>query len=86
MLKSKLDQGHPILVGVKWNPTDHLEWFCNHFILLIGYDNDSFIFNSPSTRQQRSFIQFRDGDPPDGSGWTLTNPYDYFFGVEFTGP
>jgi len=86
MLKSKLDQGHPILVGVKLNPSSHPDWFCDHFILLIGYDSDSFIFNSPSARSQRSFIQFRDGDAPDGTGLTLTNPYGYFFGVEFTGP
>jgi len=85
ILKNKLDQGHPVLVGVKYNPTAHPEWFCDHFILLIGYDNDSFYFNSPNFREQRSFIQFRDGDSPDASGFTLTNSYNFFFGVEFTG-
>ncbi len=84
MLKGKLAQGHPILVGVKINPTQHPDWFCDHFILLVGYNSDSFIYNSPDTREQRSFVQFRDGDP-DGSGWTLTNPFNLFFGVEFIG-
>jgi len=83
-IKQKIDQGFPVLVGVKINPTKHPNWFCDHFILLVGYTDDSFIFNSPTQRKERSFVQFRDGDR-DGSGWTLTNPFDHFFGVAIKG-
>lgn len=84
MLKQKLDRGYPVLVGVKINPTKHRTWFCDHFILLVGYTDDSFIYNSPTERKERSFLQFRDGDA-DGSGWTLTNRFNYYFGVAIMG-
>jgi hypothetical protein len=42
------------------NPTTHPNWANDHFILLIGYTGDSFIFNSPEKRQMRSFRNFRD--------------------------
>lgn len=84
MIKEKLDQGYPVLAGVKINPTKHAQWFCDHFILIIGYTDDSFIYNSPTERKERTFLHFRYGDD-DGSGLTLSNRFNYFFGVAIEG-
>ncbi len=86
-LKSKLDQGHPVLVGVKLYPGSHPEWFTDHFILLVGYNADSFIYNDSEFQCKRSFAAFKDGSVDEyGSRYTLTNPYNLYYGVEFKGP
>jgi hypothetical protein len=84
-LKNKLAQNHPILVGVKTSKTGHPEWYADHFILLKGYNKNSFIFNSPEEERIRSFELFQYGNPGDGNGFTLTNSYNIYFGIEFIG-
>ena len=79
-LKSKLSQGFPVLAGVKINPTKHPEWINDHYILLAGFTDDSFIYNSPSERETMTFADF------ENSGhYMLTNNYRIFFGVAFKG-
>ncbi len=84
-LKRILADGHPILAGVKVNPTRHPEWSADHFILLVGYDAQSFIYNMPDSRSSRTFEEFQFGDPGTGHGLTFSNPYDYYSGIEFKG-
>ena len=79
-LKSKLSQGFPILAGVKINPTQHPEWINDHYILLVGFNDDSFIYNSPSERETMTFADFE-----TTGHYTLTNTYKIFFGVAFKG-
>jgi hypothetical protein len=85
MIKGKIDSNYPVLIGVKINPTSHPNWICDHFVLVVGYTADSFIFNDPSARRTRTFLEFKNGDAGSGSGYTITNPFGTFFGVSFEG-
>jgi len=44
--RSQLDQDNPIFVGVKRVPDKHPNWFADHFVLMVGYSDYSFAFNS----------------------------------------
>jgi hypothetical protein len=88
-LKAKLDQGHPVLVGVKLGiiPDPHPEWSLDHSILLTGYTPESFISNSDIDQRRRTFATTQDGmEDEHGIRWTLTNAYNRDYGIEFTGP
>ena len=45
-LREKLDEDKPIFIGVKRYPDEHPNWFADHFVLLVGYTDTSFAFNS----------------------------------------
>jgi hypothetical protein len=45
-VRSALDEGVPVLAGVKLLPTDHPEWGLDHFVLVVGYGERGLLVNT----------------------------------------
>jgi hypothetical protein len=50
--RTALDEGHPVLAGVKILPTEHPEWGLDHFVLVVGHAQGTLLVNTTwGTRQ-----------------------------------
>jgi hypothetical protein len=45
-IRSEIDLGRPVLVGMKIYPTAHPEWTLDHFTLAVGHERDALIINT----------------------------------------
>lgn len=45
-IRAALDEGDPVLAGVKIFPTEHPNWGLDHFVLVIGYGNKGLWVNT----------------------------------------
>jgi len=54
-MREQLDNNLPVFVGVKRSPDIHPNWFVDHFVLLIGYSDTSFQFDSNTEEGQIKF-------------------------------
>ena len=59
-------KGNPILLGVKIYPDENQKWVCDHFILIVGYNEKTgeLIFNSNEERgriQINKLLNKKDG-------------------------
>lgn len=45
-VKRSLDEGDPVLAGVKILPTEHPEWGLDHFVLVVGYGRKGLLVNT----------------------------------------
>ncbi|MBS2019044.1 MAG: hypothetical protein JST00_39620 [Deltaproteobacteria bacterium] len=41
-----IDDGHPVLAGVKILPTQHPDWGLDHFVLVVGHGSDGLLVNT----------------------------------------
>lgn len=45
-VSSAIDDGHPVLAGVKILPTQHPEWGLDHFVLVVGHGTKGLLVNT----------------------------------------
>ena len=71
----ELRLGHPIILGVKIYPDTHFLWDCDHFILLVGYneETDELIFNDFNKRKRIKITQLLD----KREGYSIQNRYGF---------
>lgn len=66
-LRRELDEGHPVILAIQaWNWDENEEysmdldytdeWECGHYVVAVGYDEDSFFFMDPSTAGNYTYI------------------------------
>lgn len=51
-VRDAIDEGNPVIAGVKILPTEHPKWGLDHFVLVVGYDASSFLVNTTWNKQQ----------------------------------
>jgi len=81
-VRKQINNGLPVLSGVKIYPTKHKEWSLDHFILITGFKGDSIVLNTTwgyketlSNRQMRS----------KQKGFSFANRYDSYYGISIKG-
>ncbi len=47
-----IDEGNPVLAGVKILPTEHPSWGLDHFVLVVGYGPKGLLVNTTWGRQE----------------------------------
>lgn len=72
----KIKEGHPVILGIKIYPDEHSLWDCDHFILLVGYneETDELIYNDNNRRKRISAEKLLD----KSSGYSIINRYNFF--------
>lgn len=72
---ANLKQGNPVILGVKIYPDKHYLWDCDHFILLVGYNEESneLIYNNFNKRERIHAEQLL----TDTAGYSLLNRYHF---------
>ncbi len=53
-VQAAIDDGDPVVAGVKILPTDHPEWGLDHFVLAIGYGEKGLLVNT--TWEKRAWV------------------------------
>lgn len=77
---SKIKDGNPIILGVKKYPDGHLFWDCDHFILLVGYNEktNELIFNDFTKRKRINAEKLLDKT----EGYSIVNRYNFHNYIE----
>ncbi len=83
-IKSNLAQGYPVFSGVKLNPTQHPEWAADHFVLIVGYNDDGLFVNTNHFGVGQLLIPYQ-ALVSQAARYSLENPYHYYFGRALTG-
>jgi len=72
--RASLDEGDPVIGGVKILPTEHPEWGLDHFVLIVGYGAKGLLVNT--TWGSREWV----GDATKGLSF-----HDAFYGIRLRG-
>ncbi len=59
-LKSQLEEGYPVLVGVKIYPDKHPYWSADHFVLVVGCNSEGILINSNNAGKGQIWLSYRD--------------------------
>jgi hypothetical protein len=51
-VRGALDQGDPVLAGLKILPTEHPEWGLDHFVVAVGYGEKGLLVNTTWARRE----------------------------------
>jgi len=80
MVIEKISQGNPIILGVKKYPDKHPFWDCDHFILLVGYNQqkDELIYNNFNKRERIKIEKLLN----KSDGYSLINRYGFINYIE----
>jgi len=72
----KIKEGNPVILGIKIYPDEHLLWDCDHFILLVGYNEktNELIYNDNNKRKRIRVDKLLD----KSSGYSIINRYNFF--------
>jgi hypothetical protein len=82
-IRHEIEQGSPVLVGVKIYPTQHEEWGLDHFVLAVGAEGDSLILNTTwGFRYTLTEEQLRS----TREGFSFANKYNTYYGLSIKGP
>ncbi|KQC15028.1 MAG: hypothetical protein APR63_04500 [Desulfuromonas sp. SDB] len=78
----RVSKGIPVLLGVKIYPTQFEQWPLDHFILLVGYDQDNqqLIYNDFNNRNRINPEKLLNRE----QGYSLVNDFHWVFAIEFT--
>jgi len=76
----KVKHGNPLILGVKIYPDKHYFWDCDHFILLVGYNEmtNELIFNDFNKRKRINAEKLLDKI----DGYSLINRYNFLNYIE----
>ncbi len=80
--RAQVQAGHPVIAGVKLNPTRHRDWSLDHFVLIKGSGPDSLTYNTTwkydasGTHEELSSTR---------SAIAFKNPFDDYDGIAVTG-
>lgn len=45
-VKANVQRGHPVICGTKIYPDEHPDWYVDHFVLAVGYDETRMLVNT----------------------------------------
>ncbi|MBN2171454.1 MAG: SEL1-like repeat protein [Candidatus Krumholzibacteriota bacterium] len=77
----ELRAGRPVLVGVKIHPDRHPDWPCDHFLLLVGHNDDTgeILYNDFNERKRMPAAELLESE----KGYSLVNRYGVFYRIYF---
>jgi hypothetical protein len=76
-VRAELAAGHPVIMGMKINPTIHPDWRLDHFVLAVGSTEDSLIYNTTWKRRETRSLKLLS---TQDKGLSLANPDNTYFG------
>lgn len=81
-IKAMLNSYYPVISGVKIYPTEHPEWYLDHFVLIIGYNSKGLLVNTNIQGQQ--LICFEQLNSYS-KGFSFKNKHHRFYARAITG-
>ena len=77
-MQQQITKGHPVLTGVKINPTRHPSWGLDHFVLAVGFDDKSLTLNTTWGKQE---TLARKQLLSTQKGLSFKNRYNSYYGI-----
>ena len=76
----KVQNGYPVLIGIKKFPTQHPDWFADHVVLVVGYNErtDELIYNDMNKRKRIKVMKLLDTLP----GYSFVNDFNTVLAVQ----
>jgi len=83
-IKKELCEGHPVICGTKIYPDEHPDWYVDHLVLAVGFDENGLILNTQTNcdgQQNVSYDQLKSRN----EGYSFKSNQDRYFGRAITG-
>jgi hypothetical protein len=81
-IKDMLSLRYPVICGVKIYPDENPQWFLDHFVLIVGYDETGFLVNTNMYGQKRiSYRKITSG----GNNISFKNKQHTYFAIAIIG-
>ncbi|VVB69386.1 Peptidase_C39 like family protein [uncultured archaeon] len=83
-IKKELRKGHPVICGTKIYPDEHPDWYVDHIVLAVGFDENGLILNTQTDcdgQQKVSYDQLKSQD----EGYSFKSNQDQYFGRAIIG-
>jgi hypothetical protein len=83
-IKKELVEGYPVICGTKIYPDEHPDWFVDHLVLAVGFDEGGLILNTQTNCDGQQYISF-DQLKSQNEGYSFKSNQDRYFGRGITG-
>ncbi|BCS98684.1 hypothetical protein DSLASN_43160 [Desulfoluna limicola] len=83
-VRGEIEQGHPVMCGIKIYPDEHPEWFLDHFVLFVGFGRGRFLVNTQLDFDGQQWLSTQQLSSMD-TGYSLENSHKRYFGRSITG-
>ena len=76
----KVQNGYPVVIGIKKIPTQHQDWFADHLVLVVGYNEktDELIYNDMNKRKRIKVMKLLDTLP----GYSFVSDFNTVLAVQ----
>ncbi|MDP8209516.1 MAG: C39 family peptidase [Candidatus Stygibacter australis] len=76
----KVQNGYPVFIGIKSYPTQHQDWFADHLVLVVGYNErtDELIYNDMNKRKRIKVMKLLDTLP----GYSFVSDFNTVLAVQ----
>lgn len=83
-IKAELCQRHPVLCGTKIYPDKHPNWYVDHLVLAVGFDENGLILNTQTNCDGQLHVSYSQLTSQD-EGYSFKSHQDKYFGRAVTG-
>lgn len=83
-IKKELAEGYPVICGTKIYPDEHPDWFVDHLVLAVGFDENGLILNTQTDCDGQQHISY-DQLKSQNEGYSFKSNQDRYFGIAITG-
>jgi len=83
-IKFNLAKGYPVLCGIKMYPDQHPDWSVDHFVLIVGYNEDGLLINTNHRDVGQIQIEYSKLSSSDNT-YSFENRFHSYFGKAMMG-
>lgn len=84
-IAGQLQAGYPVLLGVKIYPDEHPNWEVDHFVLVVGCDEEGIIINTNNAGEGQVHVTYDELTTNFEDSYSLINRQKYLFGRAIKG-
>ncbi|HWQ19070.1 MAG TPA: C39 family peptidase, partial [Methanotrichaceae archaeon] len=83
-IKKELREGHPVICGTKIYPDVHPDWYVDHLVLAVGFDENGLILNTQTDCDGQQNVSY-DQLESRNEGYSFKSNQNRYFGRAVTG-
>jgi hypothetical protein len=83
-IKLQLAYGYPVISGIKIYPTKHPDWALDHFVLIVGYNEQGLYINTNNCRDGQILVDYTQLSILKPK-YSFKSGYNCYFGRAITG-
>lgn len=72
-IKDELRAGYPVICGVKIYPDEHPDWYVDHFVLAVGFDDEGLLMNTQLDCDGQIIVSYDDLTSTNDDAYSFVN-------------